>query len=168
MKRGCLKVRNIVLAVVLLLAALAGGLFIWWVYWQSKPEQPGANAVVMADTQDWELEMEEDNPGGAQEGTLIPGYGTVEMAAGSKELPISLGNPKENKCYFQVTAALPDGTILFETGYINPGQGITGIPLNKSMAPGTYEVILAYRCFSLDEQMTELNGVESGFMLTVQ
>lgn len=134
----------------------------------SKEKSDGASAgIVMADTEDWDIEMEKEDLGGAAEGILIPGYGAMSMETGKLELPISIGNPKENHCYFKVAVSLSDGRQLYETDYIEPGQGITGIPLEKTIEPGTYEVTLVYSCFSMDGEMTELNGAESSFELTV-
>lgn len=167
MNKGLSKLQKTVL--VGILCILTAGIVIWQLLEHSKIQSDtGAAGVVTADTDDWELELEEDNKGGVTEGILIPGYGAVSMQTGAEELPISLGNPQENNCYFKITVTLLDGAVLYESDYIKPGQGMEGIPIKKKMAPGTYEVLLNYRCFSMDEELTELNGAESSFSLTVK
>ena len=51
---------------------------------------------------------------------------------------------------------------------LSPGQGLTEVPLNKTLEKGTYNAKVVYRCVLLDEKNTPLNAAESGFQLIVK
>ena len=89
------------------------------------------------------------------------------MNAGDTSLKISIGNPKENEVGFFASLELEDGTVLYESELLKPGQGLTEIPLSKTLEKGTYNAKVVYHCVSLDEAHTPLNSAESGFVLIV-
>ena len=63
---------------------------------------------------------------------------------------------------------MPDGTKIWESKFIEPGNGIYDIELNQELEEGDYEnAILKYECFSMNEQQTPLNGSEIKFNLHV-
>ena len=90
------------------------------------------------------------------------------MSAGDTSLTLSIGNPKENKVGMFAELQLEDGSVLYESPLLSPGQGLTEVPLNKTLDKGVYNAKVVYRCVLLDEKNTPLNAAESGFQLIVK
>jgi hypothetical protein len=108
------------------------------------------------------------NSGGASGMIAIPGYDHIVMKAGQKVQNIELGNPKQNNCYMRIAIMLPDGTQLYESGLLAPGQVLNSIELSQELKPGMYEgAILSYSCYGMKE-IKELNGAKTIFKLEVK
>lgn len=152
----------IIVAVVLLAAAAVAALYFCGVF---TPKVEPSNGVVGKITDDWDPGVEE--PTGAKSGTQIPGYSSAEMKAGDTSLKLSIGNPKDNQVGFFASLVLEDGTVLYESPLLEPGQGLTEVPLSQTLEKGTYNAKVVYRCVVLDEENTPLNSAESGFTLIV-
>ena len=161
--------KNIIMiaAVVFLLAAavlitlLLSGAF------KKDQTQDDHKGVVGVVSDDWDDGVEKPTGENQKSGTRIPGYSVAEMNAGDKSLVISIGNPKENKVGFFATVKLSDGTVLYESGLLKPGQGLNEIPLNQTLEKGEYDAVVLYQCVLLDAENTPLNAAESGFKLYV-
>jgi len=98
----------------------------------------------------------------------IPGYDHLVMKAGQKVQKVELGNPKQNNCYMRIAIMLPDGTQLYESGLLEPGQVLTSIEISQDLKPGIYEgAILSYSCYGMEE-IKELNGAKTIFKLEVE
>ena len=152
----------IIAAVIVIILAVAAALYLSGVF---SPKTEPANGVVGQITDNWDPGIEE--PSSPKSGTQIPGYSKAEMNAGDTSLKLSIGNPKDNNVGFFASLALDDGTILYESGLLKPGQGLTEVPLTKTLEKGTYNAKVIYRCVALDENNTPLNSAESGFTLIV-
>lgn len=99
----------------------------------------------------------------------IPGYESLTLKANSIIQNLSLSNPKQNQCYFQITLYLEDGTELWKSDLIKPGKVSKNIKLNQKLAAGTYlNAILKYSCFKMDDELTPLNGAETKLTLWVK
>lgn len=123
--------------------------------------------IVGKVTDGWDTGLE--NPPAPQKaGIQIPGYSTAEMKAGDRSLRLSIGNPPANTCGFYATVKLADGTVLYRSELLEPGFGLTEIPLEKSLDAGEYTAIVLYECVTLDESHTRLNSAESEFILIVK
>lgn len=98
----------------------------------------------------------------------IPGYEILELKANSATQVLSLQNPAQNVCYFQISLYLEDGTMLWQSELIAPGDVSEPIVLTKPLEQGTYRnAILKYSCFKLDG-VTPLNGAETKLTLWVK
>ena len=76
-------------------------------------------------------------------------------------------NPARNNNYFVVSLKLADGTEIYRSGVLAPGQTVGIVELPNAITPGTYEGAVAqYNAFSLDN-LTPLNGAEIAFVLEV-
>lgn len=120
------------------------------------PPQQTENAV------DW-AGAPEDLTGAAQPGNsiAIPGMDVVRFTANETKQAANLYNPAQNRCYFQISILLEDGTELYRSNLISPGKGLYEIELLKALPEGTYDgSILKYECFGMDEARTPLNGAE--------
>ena len=155
----------VLIAVILLfiIAATAGILYFTGVF---TPKSDGGEGVVGVITDDWDPGIE-DTDGASKSGTQIPGYSSAAMNAGDLKLKISIGNPKENSVNMFATLQLSDGTVLYESELLHPRQGLTEVPLTKTLDKGEYDAMVVYRCVMQDEANTPLNSAESGFKLIV-
>ncbi len=69
----------------------------------------------------------------------INGFTDWSLPAGKTEnLPILLENPKGNPCYFTFSIVLADGTILYESKQVPPGNCISSVTINQPMDEGEY------------------------------
>ena len=62
---------------------------------------------------------------------------------------------------------LEDGTELYTSPLLEPGQAVQLIPLNQTLKKGEYAAQVVYRCVTLDEDHAPLNAGVSGFTLYV-
>ena len=129
----------------------------------SRPSGNGVNGVI---TDGWDDGI---NSGGVEPaGIQVPGYKDAKMNAGDKVLHLSIGNPESNQADFYATVQLEDGTVLYESGLIEPGQGVTEVPLNKTLDAGTYQAYVVYQAVTMDDAHEPMNSVRSAFTLYVE
>lgn len=136
---------------------------------EEPPKEP-AKGVVGVIRDNWDTQVSDeptDSTSGAKKGTQIPGYSSAEMNAGDMSIKLSIGNPPENHVGFYATLKLADGTVLYESPLLRPGQGLDEVPLKQTLAKGTYDAIVEYRCVLLEDGQTPLNSAESGFKIYV-
>ncbi|MDD4508382.1 MAG: tRNA (uracil-5-)-methyltransferase [Eubacteriaceae bacterium] len=131
-----------------------------------KPVPDNDAAYIDGNAKDWD-------DGAAAAGTAgdtmqVPGYDSAVMNAGDTNLAIKIGNPEENTCYLKATLMLEDGTVLFESGLMEPGKGYDSVPLSQSLGTGEYKAYVKYQGYSMDDAKKPLNSSESAFTLTVQ
>ena len=118
-------------AVLLIASTVLITLFISGAFNKDKPEDKNDDhkGVIGVISDNWDHNVKDPADTGQKSGTQIPGYYSAEMKAGDKSLVISIGNPKENKVGFFATVKLFDGTVLYKSPLIRPGQGLNEIPL---------------------------------------
>lgn len=162
------KKRLLVIITVLLIVVVALVVFIAVMLRKpSNKKNEASKGVVGRISDGWDTGLE-DEPQSPSKGIQIPGYATAVMKEGDMSLHLSIGNPKENECGFYATLKLADGTILYESDLLRPGQGLTEVPLNKTLDSGEYTALVYYRCVTLDEEQSPLNSAESEFKLIVE
>lgn len=152
---------NLIIFIILIAVAAAGGLA--WTRSRNQTKEKVSTSLTVVP---WDVNIpEEDKPteGGK---ILLPGYSSMTMKAGTKEQEVNIGNPADNNCYFIITLKLEDGTELFKSDYLKPGEGLKNITLNQTLKSGQYQAVVEYKCYSLQDQ-SQLNGGSSGFTLTV-
>ena len=67
-------------------------------------------------------------------------------------------NSSSNKYAISVFIILEDGTIIYESGFLYPGETIEEIELYESLERGTYKnSILLYKFYTVDEPHTFIN-----------
>lgn len=96
----------------------------------------------------------------------LPGYGGLNLKAGVKEQNLALPNPAENFCQIRISLILEDGTVIWTSELIPPGE-TAQIFLNEAMGVGEYTAVLKYECFRMDENQTPLNGATSQLVLYI-
>lgn len=156
----------IALSVILIIATLGiGGVVVYNSFFAEDPAP--TKGVVGKVTDGWETGIREESAPQSQ-GIQIPGYGTAVMNAGDTSLVLSIGNPKVNKCGFYAALMLADGTVLYKSELLEPGYGLTEVPLNQTLESGEYTAMVVYKCVTLDKEHTPLNSAESEFKLIVK
>lgn len=123
-----------------------------------------------APAEDWVLEPEQEAPVTAMaEGAVIsiPGMESMTFPAGSRTVSTRLYNPEDNPCYFEIAIVLEDGTELYRSDMVSPGQELYEIELSQALAAGEYSAVLQYSTYSLDEAHTPMNGADVPFTLYV-
>ena len=98
----------------------------------------------------------------------VPGYEKLDLTAGKTEQSLALPNPENNTCVMVLTLSLEDGTVLWTSGEILPGQVSDPIVLTEPLAAGDYTgARLHYDCFTMDESRGRLNSAEIKLTLAV-
>lgn len=160
--------KKLLTAVLVILLIAAVGVIIYLVTHKEtpEPEKPSSGVVgVISDSWDPNAPQPE---GGQQPGTQIPGYSSAVMKAGDTSLKISIGNPESNKVGFYATLKLEDGTELYTSPLLKPGQGLEEVPLKQTLDKGEYSAMVEYQCVSLEDESVKLNTAQSGFVLKVE
>ena len=164
--------RTIVIVLIIgILIGAGGGLMFYFLNPQGgqAPQEP--KGVVGVVTDDWnpDISQPEASPGeNSRQGTKIPGYSYAEMNEGDMTLRLSVGNPKDNIVGMYATVMLRDGTELYTSQLLEPGQGVVELPLTQTLKKGEYDALVRFRCVTLDESHSPLNSAESGFRLYVK
>lgn len=74
----------------------------------------------------------------------ICGFTEWNVKAGETgNLPISLKNPDGNPCYFTFIITLEDGTVLYQSDHVPPGNEIKRIKINEPLEKGTYTAFVS-------------------------
>ena len=98
----------------------------------------------------------------------IPGYEGISLKADRKEQEIGFPNPAQNTCYFQISLMLEDGTLLWQSGLVEPGEISEPITLAEPLAAGVYpNALLKFDCYTMDGAMRALNGAATKMTLHV-
>lgn len=99
----------------------------------------------------------------------IPGYEGISLKADSKEQEIGFPNPAQNTCYFQISLMLEDGTMLWRSELVAPGEVSDPITLEESLEAGVYpNALLKFDCYTMDGAMRALNGAATKMTLHVK
>ncbi|GEM_PF-1319278 len=99
----------------------------------------------------------------------IPGYEGIDLKADTRQQTVGLPNPSQNTCYFQITLSLEDGTVLWQSQLVEPGEVSEPMKLNEALPAGTYpNAVLHFSCYTMDGSMTPLNSAETGLTLWVR
>ena len=102
-------------------------------------------------------------------GIQIPGYESIVIPAGTKDVSVELVNPEENQVYFQISFYLPEtDETIYTSDLIRPGQHLYEITLDKEMEAGEYPLTVKYSTFTADEEMTPQNGADINCTLIVE
>lgn len=154
---------QIVIALLAIVIAAGAG---YWIHTYSK-EKPDTDSSAYVDPNASAWDDGLDRPEQIENKILIPGYSGAQMNAGDSELKLSIGNPEENTCYLKATLLLEDGTILYESGFLEPGKGVQKVELKQTLAAGVYAALVHYQGYTMDSEPKELNSSDSAFTLTV-
>lgn len=124
-------------------------------------------ANTSAEVVPWDVKIEEEKETSKEDEILIPGYVSMAMDANTREQTVSIGNPADNNCLFIIVLKLLDGTILYESEYLKPGEGLKKITINQELDSGEYQAVIEYKCYSIEDK-SPLNGGNVEFQLIVK
>lgn len=157
-----IKKKKIILSIVAVLVIVA---MATWFYTRPK-EVTNYDVEFEQDQEKSEYERQTSSVG---EGIRIPGYKSVEIQAGTKDVSVELTNPEDNQVYFQISFYLPETEeIIYTSKLIKPGQSLYKIELEKEMEAGEYPLTIQYETFTMDEEMSPRNGAEVNCTLKVK
>ena len=98
----------------------------------------------------------------------ITAYESLELKADTLEQSVRFDNPLQNNCWLVITLSLEDGTVLWKSEELQPGQVVRSITLNQTLSAGEYEsAILSYQHWTYDAEKEPLNGAETLVTLKV-
>ena len=150
--------------IILTLAVIAAGIFI---YLNTRPKEVTNYDVAFEEDQDKPEEITSEQE--IEEGIQIPGYKSIQIPAGTKDVSVELTNPEENKVYFEISFYLPDTEeTIYKSKMIKPGQTLYDITLEKELEAGEYPLVVKYATYTADENMTSRNGAELNCTLVVK
>ncbi|MBU5470589.1 hypothetical protein KQI85_09400 [Falcatimonas sp. MSJ-15] len=115
-----------------------------------------------------ENQTRDEKEAGISAGIKIPGFRTISIDAGTRNVSVNFENPKDNPCYFQIDMYISDSSdLIYQSGYIEPGSHIYDIELNHELEAGEYEAIIEYHTFTTDGNFVPLNGATTKCTLIV-
>ena len=92
----------------------------------------------------------------------------MDFIADQKEQKTNLHNPRKNNCYFKISIILDDGTVVWTSELIAPGEKVKNITLHETMPEGTYDnVTVKYDCFAMNKKVS-LNNAKIKIKLVVK
>ena len=151
---------NLILIIIVLLLVALNVVLIGKLL--AKPE--GGSSVISTQQEKKTTKVEK-----LENSIAIPGYEAITLIADTLEQTICFPNPAQNGCYFQISLYLEDGTLLWKSGDVAPGESAGPMVLLQSLPEGNYEnATLRYDCFTMDKKHTQLNGAQTKLTLLVQ
>ena len=99
----------------------------------------------------------------------ITAYESIALKADTPEQSVRFDNPLENNCWLVITLSLEDGTVLWKSEELQPGQVVRSITMDRTLEAGEYEnAVISYQHWTYDEEKLPLNGAETLVTLKVQ
>lgn len=103
------------------------------------------------------------------DGIDLPGYEWIPLVSGKLEQEQTFPNPPQNFCWIRASLLLEDGTVLWTSELIAPGESSDPVVLSQPLEPGEYKnAVLKYECFRMDDALSPLNGGEIHLTLKVK
>lgn len=160
----------IIILILLLLLGLAGGYLLY----------VKMNTETVSRLARDELALEGLLPGKSEEeitallnDIVKEGMVNVGIAAepifeeGGKKGRLGIENIPGNTYSFQVDLVLEDGTLVYESGLIEPGYYVEYVELNQTLQSGDYNATAIFTTYSLDETEDEIARAEIEIILHV-
>lgn len=157
------KKKKFIITVILLIILVLGV----GIYWYTRPKE------VTSYTPEFEISQtkkeSEKSAGNVEAGIQIPGYKTITVAAGTKNVSVELVNPEENNVYFEISFYLPETKeTIYTSKFISPGQTLYDITLEHELEAGEYPLTVQYKTYGMDEEYKPRNGAEVNCTLIAQ
>jgi flagellar basal body-associated protein FliL len=159
----------IILAVLLIVGGVYAGTRL------VKPaEQVGGGVGLYVDPNAKGYVAQTDNAESTQ-GVAIPGWGSMTIPAGSKNITVDFYNPEDNAGLYYLTfqLCLPDSSedgyeVLYTSGLVKPGLHIQNIQLSRALSAGTYNAVIRVQPYRMDEDKTPTNNADMNTTLIVK
>jgi len=167
------KIIIILIIFIVLLLMLLIGIIIGFFLLRDKPAEEVDGLIIDKSAVEWQrdpLVIEEDlnnSDGYYSSSYKVYGYFESTMKAGNKA-NITMTNAHENECYFQFTLILDETEeVLYESGWVPPGNAVLRQELSRSLDKGVYEVTLKLSAVELEEPHYEMTGTDMKMKLIV-
>ena len=113
------------------------------------------------------VDVEETTEKTERKQITICGFTEWNIKAGETEkLPILLKNPEGNPCYFTFIITLEDGTVLYQSDHVPPGNEIKRITINEPLEKGTYTAFVSILTNEL-ETGAKMNSADTKITINV-
>ena len=101
---------------------------------------------------------------------IIPGWTGIRLPAVKTNAPVSLNNPKANDGYYDLTFTLrlEDGTEIFTTNLVAPGETCTSVTLLQELESGEYPAHLFIQPYLRNDSHSPLNNADLEILLIVE
>lgn len=146
---------------LLLLLIIAVAVLCFWIF---KPDSTD-DLPIDEDAVTWEGNQDLQHKRSSENKIAIPCFDSLVFTANETEQSVNFNNPKENSCLFKMSLYVED-TLLWQSGYVKPGDGYYTISLDSPLEAGEYPSYLLVNCFLADG--TELNSAKVEFNLVSQ
>lgn len=148
--------KKIIIIVLLILALLGAGIGAYFYF--NNPYDTNASSISYADATDEEIQAELDKKTEASRlwisvasSCRIDENSNAITAKNSKDEPIPvLNNLADNTRDIKYTLTLSDGTVIYESDLIKPGQSITSPEVSTRPDAGTYDVTVTAQGYDPD------------------
>lgn len=148
------KKKKYIIALILLFVAV---IMLVWLFYSCQSHKTNPTAATTT-TESKSLDFTPYN--NTADTITIPGIDGLNLKAGQLNQQVDFCNPSQNKCYFQISLFLSDGTLMWKSDYIAPSEEISEITLFKELQRGLYKNCrLVYDCYSLNDK-SQLNSGE--------
>ncbi len=113
------------------------------------------------------VDIEETTEEAERNQITICGFTEWNVKAGETgNLPISLKNPDGNPCYFTFIITLEDGTVLYQSDHVPPGNEIKRIKINEPLEKGTCTAFVSILTNEL-ETGAKMNSADTKITINV-
>lgn len=92
-------------------------------------------------------------------GIIIPGFSSLSIDANQTNVYLNLYNPSGNTCCFVISLILEDGTVLYQSGTLLPGELVGNAVISQPMPSGHYNATVRYEAFDAYD-LSPLNNAE--------
>ena len=147
-KKLCTQNKKIVIGITILVVILvAAGTLIGTLY--NRDGGSSASPSLPGFSINGELDFEERKNGGIS----IPTAQGYNLLHGQTEQEILLSNPNTNTCDFFISIYLSDGTLLYQSDRVVPGEALTKIAISQPLKSGVYRnSVIVYECYKHNTQ----------------
>ncbi len=115
-------------------------------------EKTSGGMQVEKDTVNWNGSLESENEVKGKS-VKVPYYSDIYMGTGTKEVSVTLVNPKENHCYFTYTWTIEgQEEAIYTSDLIEPGKAIEGIKLTEGLESGEYSLDMQISTYSMEDK----------------
>lgn len=92
-------------------------------------------------------------------GIIIPGFKSLTIDANQTNVYFNLYNPLGNTCCFVISVVLEDGTVLYQSDMLLPGEAVGNAMLSQPIPYGYYDATVLYEAFD-PYDLSPLNNAE--------
>lgn len=110
-----------------------------------------------------------------EQGVVIPGWESLIIPAGKKDVAVDFYNPKENEGMYYLTFELRlcDSSeqgyeVLYASGLVEPGKHIDQITLFRGLEKGTHEAVIHVQPYRMNEEKAFTNNADIRIVLIVK